>query len=163
MHPKFGFRIEQVHMGANSGAPDAPDPMQHRALVGWQMDGLNGLHAANMKMEFGGRVTYDMAHSSFSGLPSFRSPGASASRPAAIGTREESKAFAVRMAAEEHGMVMHEVFGSREPHEHEASTSLMREVAASAVATFKSRATAAMQRPFPNRGRPESMHDRDGR
>src|SRR5271167_2793184 len=51
MHPKFGFRVEQVRMGGNSGAPDSGDPMQHRALIGWQMDGLHGIHASDMKLE----------------------------------------------------------------------------------------------------------------
>jgi hypothetical protein len=57
LHPKFGFRIEQVRMMGNSGAPDAGDPLQHRALVGWQMDGLRGMHASGGKVELGGRMT----------------------------------------------------------------------------------------------------------
>src|SRR5947209_9479464 len=81
MHPKFGFRIEQIRMAGNSGAPDAGDPMQHRALVGWQMDGFHGIHASEMKVELGGRMTYDVTHGAF-GMS--RASGASGSRPAAI-------------------------------------------------------------------------------
>jgi hypothetical protein len=65
LRPKFGFRIEQQRMMANSGAPDAGDPLQHRALVGWQMDGLRGMHASDMKVEFGDRITYDVKHAVF--------------------------------------------------------------------------------------------------
>jgi hypothetical protein len=62
LHPHFGFRIEQVRMVGNSGASDAGDPVQHRALVGWQFDNL---HASNMKIELGGRMTYDVNQGAF--------------------------------------------------------------------------------------------------
>jgi hypothetical protein len=65
LHPRFGFRIEQVRMMGNSGAPDAGDPVQHRTLVGWQLDDLRGLHASNMKLELGGRMTYDLTRGAF--------------------------------------------------------------------------------------------------
>ena len=65
LHPRFGFRIEQVRMMGNSGAPGAGDPIQHRALVGWQLEGLGNLQASNMKLELGSRVTYDVTHGVF--------------------------------------------------------------------------------------------------
>lgn len=65
LHPKFGFRIEQVRMMGNSGAPGAGDPIQHRALIGWQLEGLGNLQASNMKLELGSRVTYDVTHGAF--------------------------------------------------------------------------------------------------
>ena len=65
LHPKLGFRIEQVRMMGNSGAPGAGDPIQHRALVGWQLEGLGNLPASNMKLELGSRVTYDVTHGAF--------------------------------------------------------------------------------------------------
>jgi len=70
-------------MMGNSGAPDAGDPVQHRALVGWQMDGLRGMHASDMKVELGGRVTYDVTHGAFAAqsLKPVTTPG---SRPSVI-------------------------------------------------------------------------------
>jgi hypothetical protein len=65
LHPRFGFRIEQVRMMGNSGAPGAGDPIQHRALVGWQLEGLGNLRASNMKLELGSRVTYDVTRGAF--------------------------------------------------------------------------------------------------
>ncbi|HVW67989.1 MAG TPA: hypothetical protein VHB68_03395 [Steroidobacteraceae bacterium] len=63
--PRLGLRIEQVRMTGNSGAPDAGDPLQHRELIGWQMEGLRHFSASGMKVELGGRVTYDVAHGAF--------------------------------------------------------------------------------------------------
>jgi hypothetical protein len=65
LHPKFGLRIEQVRMMGNSGAPGAGDPIQHRALIGWQLEGLSNLHASDMKLELGSRVTYDVTRRAF--------------------------------------------------------------------------------------------------
>lgn len=98
MRPKFGFRIEQIHMAGNSGAPDAGDPMQHRALVGWQMDGFRGIRASDMKIELGSHMTYDVTHGAF-GMS--RTSGASGSRPAVVTSRTEaattSKPFSPRL------------------------------------------------------------------
>src|ERR1700760_4451467 len=57
IRPQFGFQLEQVRMGGNNAAPESGDPVQHRALVGWQMDGLSGIKPSNMKVELGGRMT----------------------------------------------------------------------------------------------------------
>lgn len=67
LHPKFGFRLEQVRMTGNSGAPDAPDPMQHRGLIGWQVQGHGDMHMhfSDMRLELGNHVTFDMSHRSF--------------------------------------------------------------------------------------------------
>jgi hypothetical protein len=61
---KLGFRIEQVRMGGNTGAPDAGDPMQHRALIGWQMGG--GIRGSEMHLELGSRMAYDLKRGEFS-------------------------------------------------------------------------------------------------
>ncbi len=61
---QFGLRLEQVRMLGNSGAPDAGDPMQHRALLGWQMGG--GGHSSDMHLELGGRMAYDLKQGRFS-------------------------------------------------------------------------------------------------
>jgi len=95
--PKFGFRIEQIRMAGNSGAPDAGDPMQHRALIGWQMDGFHGIRASDMKVELGSHVTYDVTHGAFGMSRTF---GAFGSRPAATNRTEPataSKPFSLRL------------------------------------------------------------------
>jgi len=74
VHPKFGFRVEQVRMMGNSGAPDAGNPIQHRALIGWQFEGLRNLHSSDMKLELGSRVTYDVTHGAFKPLVPHDSP-----------------------------------------------------------------------------------------
>jgi hypothetical protein len=74
LHPKIGFRIEQIRMMGNSGAPDAGNPIQHRALVGWQLDGLRNLRGSDMKLELGSRVTYDVTHGAFKPLVPRDSP-----------------------------------------------------------------------------------------
>ncbi len=75
--PKFGFRLEQVRLTGNTGAPDAGNPMQHRALVGWE---FGGFKASDMRLELGGRVTYDVTHGGFA-LQSSRAPKRASSGP----------------------------------------------------------------------------------
>ena len=65
LQPKFGFRIDQVRMMGNSGAPDAGDPIQRRALIGWQFNCRSGMQPADMRLELGGRVSYDVTHGGF--------------------------------------------------------------------------------------------------
>jgi len=60
--PRFGLRFEQVHMGGNNGAPDAGNPMQHRSIIGWQ---FGGAKATDVRLELGGRVTYDLRAGGF--------------------------------------------------------------------------------------------------
>jgi hypothetical protein len=83
LRPKLGFRIEQVRLTGNSGAPDAGDPMQHHALVGWQLDGLRNLHASDMKLELGSRMSYDITHAAFKPLVG-KSTLAALAQPAAL-------------------------------------------------------------------------------
>jgi hypothetical protein len=120
MHPKFGFRIDQVRMTGNSGAPDAGDPLQHRALVGWQMEGFHGLHASDMKVELGGRMTYDVAQGAFSAQLA-KAPNGTASRPAATNRSDaftESKLLTPFRQTNE-------------------SASMVHDLAAAAIGTFK--------------------------
>ena len=91
LQPKFGFRVDQVRMMGNSGAPDAGDPMQRRALIGWQFNGRSGAQPADMRLELGGRVSYDVAHGGFA-IQSSRSAGPSAARTAAVATPSHSQA-----------------------------------------------------------------------
>jgi hypothetical protein len=139
MRPKFGFRIEQIRMAGNSGAPDAVDPLQHRALVGWQMDGFRGIHASDMKVELGGRMTYDVTHGAF-GMS--RTSAASGSRPAATNRTDAataSKPFSPRL--------FEPVPAVREPfRQTNESASMTHEIAAAAIGTFKPMRPAPQQR-----------------
>jgi hypothetical protein len=142
LHPKFGFRIEQVRMMGNSGAPDAGDPLQHRALIGWQVDGLRGMHVSDGKVDLGGRMTYDVAHGVFAAqLP--KTSTAAASRPSTVGRTEvstESKPFSSHLF--EPGNEMRDPF--RQSVE---SASMVHDIAAAAIGSFKlSRPVAAQQR-----------------
>jgi hypothetical protein len=119
LHPKLGFRIEQVRMMGNNGAPDAPDPMQHRGLIGWQIDGQGGMHFSGMRMELGNHVTYDMAHGTF-----------------AISSRQSSVATLLGPRPLQAATVT----AKSAPRPVVLSPSMLHEVAAAAVATLKSRA-----------------------
>jgi hypothetical protein len=158
-HAKFGFRIEQVRMGGNNGAPDAPDPMQRRALIGWQMGGgqESGMHLSNMRMELGGRVTYDLSHRSFSLVSS---SGRSRAPAVAIGPQTllhargvtaknsldlsfaDSKPFDSRGAD-----FAHERIGGFSMGESHQQPSMLHEAAAAALLTFKSRISSGSLRP----------------
>jgi hypothetical protein len=150
MRPKFGFRIEQIRMAGNSGAPDAGDPMQHRALVGWQMDGFHGVHASDMKVELGSHMTYDVTRGAF-GMS--RTSAASGSRPAATNRTDAataSKPFSPRLF--EPGPPAREPF--RQTNE---SVSMAHEMAVAAIGTLKlARPAATPQRIGP---RPSSMRE----
>jgi hypothetical protein len=132
LHPKFGFRIEQVRMMGSSGAPDGGDPFQHRALVGWQMDGLHGIHASDMKVELGGRMTYDVTHGGFAAQLAKPAPVAGA-RPSAINRNDaytEAKPFSPHLF--EPG------FGTRDPfRQSNESASMVHDIAAAAIGTLK--------------------------
>jgi hypothetical protein len=137
LRPKFGFRIEQVRMMGNSGAPDAGDPFQHRALVGWQMEGLQGMHVAGMKLELGGRMTYDVTHGAFAAqLP--RSPAPAASRPASITRPDsftESKLFASHLLEPR---LFESGYGTREPFRlSNESASMVHDMAAAAMGSLR--------------------------
>jgi len=73
MRPTFGLRVQQVHLASTSGDPQQRgDPMQHRELINWQMEGRPNLHGSNMRVKFGNRLTYDVTTQRF-GSPSSRS------------------------------------------------------------------------------------------
>jgi len=152
MRPKFGFRIEQIHMAGNSGAPDAGDPMQHRALVGWQMDGFHGIHAADMKFELGSHMTYDVTRGAF-GMS--RTSAAFGLRPAATNrtdTATASRPFSPRLF--EPGPPAREPF--RQTNE---SVSVAHEIAAAAIGTFKLARPAATPQRIGAVARPSSMRE----
>jgi hypothetical protein len=156
MRPKFGFRIEQIRMGGNSGAPDAGDPMQHRALLSWQMDGFHGIHASDMKVVLGGRMTYDVTHGAF-GIQLSRTSAAFGSRPAATNRTDAStasKPFSPRLF--EPGPPAREPF--RQTNE---SASMAREIAAAAIGTFKLARPAPTQQRIGAVPRPTSMRERN--
>ena len=152
LHPKFGFRLEQVRMMGNSGAPDAGDPLQHRALVGWQMDGLRGMQASAGKVELGGRMTYDVAHGVFAAqLP--KTTNAAASRQSTISHTEaatESKPFSPHL--------FEPAVGSRDPFRQSVeSTSMVHDIAAAAIGSFKLTRPVATQQRVGMGERPASM------
>ena len=155
LHPKFGFRIEQVRMMGASGAPDGGDPFQHRALVGWQMEGLHGIHASDMKVELGGRMTYDVTHGGFAAQLAKPAAGAG-SRPSAINRNDaytEAKPFSPRLF--EPSLGTHDPF--RQGNE---SASMVHDIAAAAIGTFKlTRPVQAQQRVMGER--PASMRPRE--
>ena len=152
LHPKFGFRIEQIRMMGNSGAPDAGDPLQHRALVGWQMDGLRGIHASDMKVEFGSRMTYDVTHGSFA-AHFLRQPPAAALRPSAINrvdSNTESKPFSPHL--------FEPSSGARDPsRQNNESASMVHDIASAAIGTFKLRSPVQVQQRIGAAERPVSM------
>jgi hypothetical protein len=155
LHPKFGFRLEQVRMGGNSGAPEGGDPFQHRALVGWQMEGLHGIHASDMKVELGGRMTYDVTHGGFAAQLG-RSAPAAGSRPSTMSRTDastEAKPFSPHLF--EPGLGMHDPY--RQSNE---SASMVHDIAAAAIGTLK------LTRPAPTQQhvmgeRPVSMRVRE--
>ena len=140
VRPRFGLRLEQVRMTGNSGAPDAGDPFQRRTLIGWQIDGRRGLQASDMKLELGGRVTYDVSHGGF-GIQSGRSGAAPAphAHPMAVALSSHTTAVSTGVA---------------EPKSFELHGLDFREVAAAAIASF--RCTACN---FPASGMPGSRSD----
>ncbi len=152
MKPKFGLRFEQVRMAGNTGAPDAADPMQHRALIGWQMEGLRDMQAANVHLELGSHMTYDVRHGGFA----FQSPKAPAAvarsatmQPVAQRTHiPESRSFDPHVVIGGRGLPVREAFALGEMRA--ASPSLLRDLTAAAVTTFKSHASSGPPRPFGN-------------
>jgi hypothetical protein len=146
LHPKFGFRIDQVRMAGNSGAPDAGDPMQRRSLVGWQFGGGSGLHASDVKLELGGRLTYDVTHGGFGAQLSRSGVSTNTVRPVSTVAVSEPKSFELHglqfRGADSHGPeegarpFTHDLF--HEAREANESSSVFHEVAAAAIATFKS-------------------------
>jgi len=154
MRPKFGFRIEQIHMAGNSGAPDAGDPMQHRALVGWQMEGFHGMHASGMKVELGSHMTYDVTRGAF-GMS--RTPAAFGSRPAATNRTDgatASKPFSPRL--------FEPVPSVREPfRQTNESASMAHEIAAAAIGTLRLTRPAPTQQRIGAVPRPTSMRERN--
>ena len=151
MRPKFGFRIEQIRMAGNSGAPDAGDPMQHRALVGWQMDGFHGIHASDLKVELGSRMTYDLTHRAFG----MSRTSASGSRPAAISRADPatpSKPFSPRLF--EPGPSAREPFRqTNEP------ASMAHEIAVAAIGSLRLTRPAPTQQRVGAVPRPSSMRE----
>jgi hypothetical protein len=142
LRPKFGFRVDQVRMTSNTGALEgADDPLQHHPLIGWQMDGRADMRVSDMKVDLGGRMTYDVTRGAF-GPPVAKSPvprETSADRnlisPASnlFGTSSsESNSTAKDPYLATHG------FSS-------ASSSTVRDIAAAAIATFKSSRSNAVQ------------------
>jgi hypothetical protein len=146
LHPKFGFRVEQVRMMGNSGAPDGGDPVQHRALVGWQMEGLRGIHASDMKVELGGRMTYDVTRGAFAAQLAKPSTVAAA-RPA------ESKPFSAHL--------FEPSYGAREPFRpsSEPSSSMAHDIAAAAIGTLKLAHPVQAQQRVGLNERPTSMRE----
>jgi len=130
--PKFGFRIEQVRMTGNNGAPDAGNPMQHRALIGWQ---FGGMHASDMHLELGGRVTYDVRHGGFALQSSSKFPHPVSSRSLVL----TNVALRGAKPFDAHGPDEHVLSGhnalSGDRHE---TTSLLHEIAAAAVVQLHS-------------------------
>lgn len=170
LQPKFGFRLDQVRMTGNSGAPEAGDPVQRRALISWQFSGPSGERASDMRLELGGRVTYDMTHGGIQ-LQSSR-PGASPSRSIAVAAAtshpttasSESKSFELR-GLQFRNPDSHAPDDSARPftrdlfHEASASSSVLHDVAAAAIATFKSSHNSPIQQRSRPSERPYSMQE----
>jgi hypothetical protein len=154
IRPKFGFRIDQVRMTGNSGAPEAGDPLQHRALVGWQMDGLQGIHASDMKVELGGRMTYDVTHGAFAAqapkTSTVTNPRSSAINH--VDSYPQSKPFSPRLFEPSPG--------ARDPFRQSTeSSSMVHDIAAAAIGTFKLTRPAPAQQRVGLSERPLSMRE----
>ena len=178
LHPKFGLRIDQVRMTGNSGAPDAGDPLQRRSLVGWQMGGGSGMHTSDVKLELGGRLTYDVTHGGFGAQLSRPGVPSNASRPVSAAASAHmaggiSEGVSGPKSFELHGVEFrgaefhspeenvrpftHDLF--HEAHEANPSSSVFHEVAAAAIATFKSSHSAPIQQRSRPSERPFSMQE----
>jgi hypothetical protein len=154
LRPKFGFRIDQVRMTGNSGAPDAGDPLQHRALVGWQMDGMRGMQASDMKVEFGGRMTYDITH------------GAFATQPPKTSTVSSSRASALNRVDAYQGLkpfaphLFETSPEARDPDRQGVeSSSVVHDITAAAIGTFKLNRPVPAQQRVGMSQRPMSMRE----
>jgi hypothetical protein len=154
LHPKFGFRIDQVRMTGNSGASDAGDPLQHRALVGWQMDGLRGINASDMKVELGGRVTYDVTRGAFATQPP-KTSTVSSSRQSALNRGDsypESRPFSPHLFEPSPG--------ARDPFRQGVeSSSMVHDITAAAIGTFKLNRPVPAQQRVGLSQRPMSMRE----
>jgi hypothetical protein len=154
LRPKFGFRIDQVRMTGNSGAPEAGDPLQHHALVGWEMDGLRGIQASDMKVELGGRMTYDVTRGAFAAQPP-KTSAISSSRPSALNRTDsdpESRPFAPRL--------FEPSAGARDPFRQSTeSSSMIHDITAAAIGTFKLARPAPAQQHVGLSERPMSMRE----
>ncbi len=143
MKPTFGLRVEQVHMTNNSGSPDAPDPVQHRELLNWAMHG-----PSDVRVEFGQRATWNVTRGEFGGVRAMnRAAMAFAFHGAAARTASQSESRPFALAASS-SAVSRDAY--REP-------STVRDIAASAVATFKSARLNPLQRHTAANERPASM------
>ena len=58
--PSLSVRLGQARLGGNSGNPSAGDPMQHRELFRMEVFGRQDQPSLDMRLELGGRVSYDL-------------------------------------------------------------------------------------------------------
>jgi hypothetical protein len=58
--PNLSVRLGQARLGGNSGNPSAGDPMQHRELFRMEVFGRQDQPSLGMRLELGGRVSYDL-------------------------------------------------------------------------------------------------------
>jgi hypothetical protein len=111
------------------------------------MDGLQGSHAADMKLELGGRMTYDVTQGAFAAQQPRASttPGARLSAINRSDSYTESKPFASHLF-EPH--LFEQGVGTREPFRTSTeSSSMAHDIAAAAMGTFKlTRPVQAQQR-----------------
>jgi hypothetical protein len=138
--PRFGLRFEQVRMGGNNGAPDAGNPMQHRSIIGWQFGGLKAL---DMRLELGGRVTYDLQHGGFALQSASHIPQPVRTMSnASFASLRSAKPFDVH-EPDEHGLGSRTAMagGMRE------SASLLHEMAAAAVVRLHPASLQQNERP----------------
>ena len=101
MRPTFGLRVQQVQQVNNTGDPEQSDPMRHRELINWQLDGRSNLQLSNMRVKLGNKLTYDFSNQRFGapgrgaiqiGTPSMRNgtPSFATSRSFAGGSPSET-------------------------------------------------------------------------
>lgn len=165
LQPKFGFRIDQVRMMGNSGAPDAGDPMQRRTLIGWQFNGRSGLHPSDMRLELGGRVSYDVTHGGFviqsghSGASQARTLGVATTPGHPPALSGEPNAFALRGPGVPVRGDGARPFTGELFREGSGSTSLLHDVASAAIATFKSSRSLSPQQRSRPRERPYAIQE----
>ena len=88
MRPHFGLKVQQVRQANNSGDPESGDPMQHRELINWQVDGRSNLRLSDMRVKLGNKLTYDVSSHRFG------SPGRSAMQLGTPSVRNSAVSFA---------------------------------------------------------------------
>jgi hypothetical protein len=149
--PTFGLKIDQLRQTSNLGDPDGGDAMQHRELVNWQMEAHSNLHIADLRMQLGHRVTYDLTNRSF-GSPATRATmqlGTPTLRNAPIGSPMEQKSLWAQSSVAASSAAARD--GGGAAREAAIGSTSLREIASAAVAALAPARFTSAQRQMAQR------------